>query len=51
MGISIYPKHGNDLRTLKRNADMAMYTAKRIKGNSYEMFEGKVLEKALEGII
>lgn len=51
MGISIYPKHGKDMRTLKRNADMAMYTAKRRKGSSYEMFKGKVLEKALEGII
>lgn len=48
MGISIYPKHGKDMRTLKRNADMAMYTAKRRKGNSCEIFKGKAV---LEGVI
>ncbi len=28
IGVSIYPVHGHDYETLKRNADMAMYQAK-----------------------
>jgi diguanylate cyclase (GGDEF)-like protein/PAS domain S-box-containing protein len=38
IGISIYPDDALDLETLFRNADMAMYHAKEMGGNSYQFF-------------
>ena len=35
IGISIFPKDGNDADDLLKNADAAMYLAKAIGGNSY----------------
>lgn len=36
LGISIYPAHGSDVETLVRNADSAMYHAKKLGGNRYQ---------------
>ncbi|HTC36828.1 MAG TPA: EAL domain-containing protein [Bryobacteraceae bacterium] len=38
LGISIFPDHGDDPITLLRNADLAMYSAKRAGGGTYRMF-------------
>ncbi|HKU71835.1 MAG TPA: diguanylate cyclase, partial [Burkholderiales bacterium] len=38
IGISVYPKDGRDVNTLKVNADVAMYHAKRSGRNNYRFF-------------
>ncbi|NGY06842.1 MHYT domain-containing protein [Solimonas terrae] len=38
IGISIYPNDGRDINTLKINADLAMYQAKRSGRNNYRFF-------------
>jgi diguanylate cyclase (GGDEF)-like protein len=38
LGISMFPEHGEDPITLLRNADMAMYSAKRAGGGTFRMF-------------
>lgn len=38
IGISIFPEDGNNLETLQKNADMAMYCAKNSGGESYHFF-------------
>lgn len=39
VGISIYPDDGGDLETLVKNADQAMYMAKREGKNTYRFFD------------
>ena len=38
IGISIYPQDGNDSETLLRNADIAMYSAKKDGSNQYKLY-------------
>jgi diguanylate cyclase (GGDEF)-like protein len=38
MGVSIFPEHGEDSLVLLRNADLAMYSAKREGGNRHHVF-------------
>jgi diguanylate cyclase (GGDEF)-like protein len=38
IGISLYPDDGKDVETLLRNADMAMYHAKRSGRNNFQAF-------------
>jgi diguanylate cyclase (GGDEF)-like protein len=38
IGISIYPEHGQDMESLIRNADIAMYTAKDLGRNNYQFY-------------
>jgi len=50
-GISVYPDHGTDAAMLLRNADLAMYSAKRAGRNSYQIFAphfGESLARRLE---
>lgn len=42
IGISVYPNDGNDLETLSRCADMAMYEAKRHGRNNYCFFTNEM---------
>lgn len=44
IGISIYPEHGSDKIALTRQADRAMYQAKRT-GNSYKFFSPVPVKK------
>lgn len=38
IGISIYPEHGIDIKTLIKNADIALYTAKNNGRNNFQLF-------------
>lgn len=38
IGISIYPNHGNDIETLIKKADDAMYLAKKKGKNNYQFY-------------
>ncbi|MGA2212370.1 MAG: EAL domain-containing protein [Bryobacteraceae bacterium] len=38
LGISVFPDHGEDPITLLRNADIAMYSAKRAGGGAFRVF-------------
>jgi diguanylate cyclase (GGDEF)-like protein len=39
IGICIYPDHGEDIDALLRNADSAMYTAKKTGKNSFKVYD------------
>ncbi len=47
MGIAIYPKDGEDISTLLKNADIAMYTSKNEGKNTYQFFT-ESLNKLIE---
>jgi diguanylate cyclase (GGDEF)-like protein/PAS domain S-box-containing protein len=38
VGIAIYPDHGEDIDTLVKNADIAMYEAKKAGRNQYQFY-------------
>ena len=44
MGVSVFPHSGDDMETLFRNADVALYINKRSKNNQYEIFHESMLE-------
>jgi diguanylate cyclase (GGDEF)-like protein len=48
LGISIFPDHGADAETLKRNADAAMYDAKERGGNSFRFFTEEMNAQVVE---
>jgi diguanylate cyclase (GGDEF)-like protein len=45
IGISVYPKDGEELDTLKANADIAMYHAKKEGRNKFIFFSPEMLTK------
>jgi len=54
MGIALYPRDGESVEELLKNADAAMYTAKEAGRNTYRMFESYMNEsaqRAMETII
>lgn len=48
IGVSMYPDDGADPATLLKNADIAMYHAKSKGGNTWQMYDGTMAEKAFE---
>ncbi|MCC6206950.1 MAG: EAL domain-containing protein [Gammaproteobacteria bacterium] len=50
IGISIYPTDGNDVDTLLRNADAAMYQSKERGRNTFNFYTQELTDKAMERI-
>lgn len=48
IGISLYPLHGSSPETLLKQADLAMYSAKSIGKNNYQMFSKRLVEKRIQ---
>ncbi|WHH60305.1 EAL domain-containing protein [Petroclostridium sp. X23] len=48
IGIAIYPKDGQDEYTLLKNADIAMYHAKELGKNTYQLFNQSMNIKIME---
>ncbi|SDP88079.1 diguanylate cyclase (GGDEF) domain-containing protein [Rhodoferax sp. OV413] len=47
IGVSIYPDDGGDVETLVRNADTAMYQAKKNGRNNYQVFSSDMTVRAV----
>ena len=47
IGISLFPRDGEDVQTLLKSADMAMYFAKRTGRNNVQFFDASMSETAL----
>ncbi|HHW78496.1 MAG TPA: EAL domain-containing protein [Xanthomonadaceae bacterium] len=48
LGIAVFPQDGEDVETLLKSADMAMYHAKRMGRNSFQYFSRSMNEGALK---
>lgn len=48
IGITLFPSHAEDVDTLFRNADAAMYQAKEHGKNSYEFYTAEMNDAAIE---
>ena len=48
VGISVFPADGEDRQTLIRNADMAMYHAKKVERGSYRFFTPELNQRIRE---
>lgn len=46
IGVCVYPDDGEDLPTLLRNADTAMYRAKELGRNNFQIFSREMEQKA-----
>lgn len=51
MGISIYPNDGDNIDTLIKNSNTAMYRAKEEGRNTYHFYESKLSENAFEKVM
>lgn len=51
IGIACYPEDADNVIDIIRNADSALYHAKRSGGNSYEFFDAKMNAEAVERLI
>jgi diguanylate cyclase (GGDEF)-like protein/PAS domain S-box-containing protein len=51
IGISRYPEHGEDSDTLIKNADIAMYDAKRLGKNNYQLYQFTQDEKTNDQLV
>lgn len=48
IGISVYPDDGLDIQTLMKNADVAMYKAKEIGKNNFQLYTESLNKRMLE---
>ncbi|HYD94618.1 MAG TPA: EAL domain-containing protein [Noviherbaspirillum sp.] len=48
VGATIYPDDGEDMQSLLRNADIAMYRAKEERGNAFQFYSREMSVRALE---
>ncbi len=48
IGATIYPEDGDDMQSLLRNADIAMYRAKEEHGNAFQFYSREMSVRALE---
>lgn len=46
IGISLYPNDGDDVTTLMKNSDMAMYQAKELGKNNFQFFSQELNKRA-----
>jgi diguanylate cyclase (GGDEF)-like protein/PAS domain S-box-containing protein len=50
VGVTVCPEHGSDLETVMRNADLAMYAAKRNLRGNVRLFENEMTQFMHRGI-
>lgn len=48
IGISIFPEHGDNVETLIKNADLAMYTSKEEGGYGYKVYSKSMKNKTID---
>jgi len=51
LGISVYPQDGQDLETLLKNADAAMYKAKEVGRNTFQFYASEMNTATLERLL
>ncbi|MEA2489207.1 MAG: hypothetical protein QOH21_999 [Acidobacteriota bacterium] len=51
IGISLFPEDGTDAESLIKNADTAMYQAKELGRDNYQLFNAVINAKALQRIL
>ncbi|MFH7243917.1 MAG: putative bifunctional diguanylate cyclase/phosphodiesterase [Spirulina sp.] len=50
MGIAIFPEDGEDLRALLQKADLALYEAKQLGRNTYQVYSQTFAERVTESL-
>ena len=51
IGVSMFPDHGEDVETLIKSADAAMYSAKEAGGNTFRFFTAEMTERAVDRLM